>query len=1127
LSFSVPSWFKAAVLAVLAGMALLVAPAVAQAPSDIEQAVNEFLEKFEARKYDEAIAAGERALRLAEAAFGPEDGFVGMQAHSLAIALRHARRDADAVKYLERALAIHLKVRGFKDDTTKAALRELADLYTLQDETAKATKLYTETIDKLRAAGGERSSEEAYYLQEFGQYLRRIASYELSEEMLRRALAVREQQATRDDLGIAANMNNLAGVLRVLGKHSEAELYYKRTIALYEKARGSKDPNLGILHDNLGVLYLQMGRFAEAEAAHKRALAILEERFGPVHVDVGLVVANLAELYRQQIRFEEAEPLFLRALSILRQTVAPTDYRIGFVLDNLGGLYREQGRDELARSTYELALATLLATHPPNHPEVGTALNNLGLSFLSTGRPAEAEKLLQRALKIASEAYGENHREVAVALGNMGEVHQALGRLDMAKAEFARAVTILERTLGPEHPMLVWPLLRLGRVELEQNGAASALEHFRRAARVQVLARGRSQGEREHDPHGREAAVEPFTGVIEAAWRARESGAQDRAAAAETFVMAQWATLSAAGAALTQLGARLSAQDASLSSLMRDRQDLLQEWAATDKRLTAAVSVPPDRRKADAEAALRRRLADIDARLAVIEARLTKDFPNFAALSSPKPLGIDEARALLQPAEVLVQYVVLREQAFAWVVTRDGARWERLPLTRAELARKVQALRCGLDESEWVGEAKPARCLSYLGATPSDGLLPFSTAIAAELYTALLKPFEAEIAGKQLLIVPSGPLTSLPFQVLVTHAEPVAPTPGKLAGTQWLILSHAISVLPSVASLDVLRRNARPSAAKRPFLGIGNPLLLGKDGDDRRAFTIQVCPKQTSPRELTVAAKAQAGPAASYFRGGVADLERLKHLEPLPETAEELCGVAERLGATQDDVLLGAKANETELRERNAKGLLAGTRVIHFATHGLVSGELRGLAEPALVLSPPETVSENDDGLLTASEVATLKLDAEWVILSACNTAAGDALGAEALSGLARSFFYAGARSLLVSHWPVRSLAAVRLTTHAIGEIRQNPAIGRAEALRRSMVALMQERSHPGFAHPQIWAPFVVVGEGGASADGAQSIAPATASIPQPEGKRAARKVKPKAAPKQPEDQGWLLDLFK
>lgn len=122
--------------------------------------------------------------------------------------------------------------------------------------------------------------------------------------------------------------------------------------------------------------------------------------------------------------------------------------------------------------------------------------------------------------------------------------------------------------------------------------------------------------------------------------------------------------------------------------------------------------------------------------------------------------------------------------------------------------------------------------------------------------------------------------------------------------------------------------------------------------------------------------------------------------------------------------------------------------------------------------------SRSGRGLLTASEVTQLKLNADWVVLSAFNTAAGDKPGAEVLSGLARAFFYAGARALLVSHWSVESNAATRLTTSTFDVMRSDPTLGRAEALRRAMLAYMNDTKDPLNAHPALWAPFVVVGDG-------------------------------------------------
>ena len=370
------------------------------------------------------------------------------------------------------------------------------------------------------------------------------------------------------------------------------------------------------------------------------------------------------------------------------------------------------------------------------------------------------------------------------------------------------------------------------------------------------------------------------------------------------------------------------------------------------------------------------------------------------------------------------------DESFAWLVTKTDARWVKLALTPKDIADKVQALRCGLDyDGEWgaTDTARAQRCLRLLKlkAAPKDtDPLPFDLQAAYDLYEALFGPFKDMIGDKQLLIVPSGALASLPFQVLVTEKPAAAfPADGNYAGVPWLGARHATSVLPSVTSLKALREHAKVSAAGKPYLGFGNPLLTGPSGSDQSASRRQSCPAGSPGSATQVIARSGRGvDAGKLLRGGLADLALLRRQQPLPETADELCDVGRSLAAPSSDILLGGKATERTVKSLSASGALARYRVLHFATHGLLPQETAsiaaGLTEAALLLTPPDAASDEDDGLLTASEVTLLKLNADWVIMSACNTGGGDKSG-EALSGLARAFFYAGARALLVSHWYV------------------------------------------------------------------------------------------------------------
>jgi CHAT domain-containing protein len=442
-----------------------------------------------------------------------------------------------------------------------------------------------------------------------------------------------------------------------------------------------------------------------------------------------------------------------------------------------------------------------------------------------------------------------------------------------------------------------------------------------------------------------------------------------------------------------------------------------------------------------------------------LQKTLSAEFPDYAALSNPLPMTVKEIQSLLSGDEAMVLLTATIKDSYVIAITREGFDWSPIGRGSEELYQLVANFRRGLH----VANAGDASGKSSL----------FNLEFAHWLYNHLLGHVETRVKDKRsLLIVPTGALTALPFHLLVTEKPPAA-IPETLDGYRdaaWLLKRHAVSVLPSAASLKALRMLARKDQSPKPMTGFGDPLFnpLQDNGGDKRSAA--------KPAAIMSAGRGVTSLAyTDFWQGAGVDRAKLSHvLSQLPDTADELNAVAKDLGVSASDIHLGDDASETTVKRTP----LADYGIVYFATHGLVAGDVKGIAEPSLVLSIPRQPSELDDGLLTSSEVAQLKLNADWVVLSACNTIAGDKPGAEALSGLARSFFYAGARALLVSHWAVDSAAATRLTTSTFDRLKVDPKLGRAEALRQSMLAYLNDASSPRNAYPAFWAPFALIGEG-------------------------------------------------
>jgi CHAT domain-containing protein/tetratricopeptide (TPR) repeat protein len=1039
---------------------------VACAQSDNPDALyNSVGELYRTGKYAEAVPLAERYAEMMKSQYGTEAPQFATAINNLAQLYQNQGRYAEAEPLMKRALTITEKALGADHLEVGTDLNNLAHLYAAQG-------LYAE-----------------------------------AEPLNQRALKITEKALGPDHSDVGTRLNNLAQVYQNQGRYAEAEPLMKRALAIYEKALGPDHQLVATAINNLANLYAAQGLYAEAEPLNQRALAISEKVLGPGHPDVAEALNNLAALYRDQGRFAEAEPLMKRALAISEKALGPDHPDVGSDLNNLAALYDDQGRYGEAESLYKRALAIREKALGPDHPDVAAALNNLAVSYDFQGRIAETEPLYKRALAISEKALGPDHPDVATAISNLAQLYQIQGRYVEAEPLYKRALAVSEKALGPDHPDVGTRLDNLASLYFSQSDWARAADYWRRSTGVIVRRAQRGTfavGEALTGKRTSEAEQLSwvFWGLVKAVHRVASEQRNNTSLPREMFQTAQWAQSSEAAASLAQMAARGAKGAPKLATIVRERQDLVVEWQKRDVDRSAAVAQAPDKRSPQTEAENVARLADIDSRIANIDKQLKADFPDYAALASAAPLSTEDVQAQLGANEALVLFLdtpelmPTPEETFIWVITKKESRWVRSDLGTPALTREVAALRCGLDyKGAWFdangiwGSSLCTDLLKVAYTRPDHDVfgkpLPFDLARAHALYKGLFGPIEDLIKDKHLLIVPSGPLTQLPFQVLVT-APPKNALPSAFAdyrNVAWLARKHAITVLPAVSSLKALRVLAKKSHASDSYIGFGNPLLEGEpdkfkaDRDAAKLAREKRCDPTLRQRVVSMFGLRGGTRAIARSSGGI-DVADIRTWAPLPETADELCDVAHDLGVDpKTHLYLGALATETKVKQLSEDGSLAKYRIVHFATHGAVAGKISGAFEPGLLLTPPDKASDIDDGYLTASEIAALKLDADWVILSACNTAAGEAKDAQALSGLARAFFYAGARSLLVSHWEVASESTVKLVTKAVVELKAIPKIGRAEALRRSMLSLIATGKDYE-AHPAFWAPFVLVGEG-------------------------------------------------
>jgi CHAT domain-containing protein len=777
---------------------------------------------------------------------------------------------------------------------------------------------------------------------------------------------------------------------------------------------------------NLAMNISNNGRFEEAEGFFAEAEALI----APDDVLTRARALNYMALHeRNRGRFDRAieaarRAMQLRATSPQAQQAASARTGGAGPLTIDAGLARRLNTPSAAQSqiaTTSVTVAEQLAIQDAQAWQV------IGSSYAAMGETAEARKALEQARAILGRAAALGRLTAwlqARVEADLAGLELKEGRAPQAAARYQAALGIL-RTRHAGSSAEGAMLLDLGRAQAAAGQDAPALATYQRAMGIFRAQRGGLGGSADQ--------AAPYFDLLLRLSEKDPGKAQDYGAlffdAAETVVS------SATAETVNRLAARVAAGDGQIAGLSRAFEDSRRRLRATESQIAAlqADGLYTDAVRVELETILKGEQAEADA----LEARMAAANPRYNQLVSPGAPAADVQKAL-KADEAYVRLLPLSGRTYGVLLTKTKVAPYAVALNRFELREQVTRLRESLE--------------------PSETLLPFDAQRSAALFARLFGPVKADVlAARHLIYEPDGPLVSLPVALFVTDAASIrrAGDDTDYVRVAWLGKSVSTSLVVSGASFLQSRAFA-PSAARQPYLGFADPSLPRTEA---RAFA----PVTRSFTRRSVVLERVCGETRNA----------LLRIEALPETAAEVRTIGQTLG-TPGSVVTGAAFSDEAVRARSD---LADYRVLYFATHGLLPQPDACVPEPALVTSLGG--GDDSDALLDSSEILNLKIDADLVVLAACDTGGAGAAtdrtgltgGGEALGGLTRAMIYAGSRALVVSHWSIESESAVRLMTGLFAS--GSPTM--AEGLQKSQAALQAD---PKYAHPYFWAPFTLVGDG-------------------------------------------------
>lgn len=770
---------------------------------------------------------------------------------------------------------------------------------------------------------------------------------------------------------------------------------------------------------------------------------------------------NLANVLLRQRKLIDAEYYARKSITLSLSSFGSNSIEVARGLRSLAAIVNEQGRYAEAVLLSRLSLATVRAAGATGaNSTLALAQRSLGTALVADGKYAEANQVFEEmatGIKTDPEmakSYQFGDLDWVLAMLKTGKSNQANEMVsDMLKRQ--------ELSADKNSPRLAMVRAFDAASLQAENKWAEADAAFKLSMPI-LIDQARNDAENDTTSIKQQQRM---TFLLESylaslANTAKADPNQAASAAAQAFQIADIARGSGVQRALTASAARASIKDPQLANLARQEQDLQRRINTLSELLTGLRSASPDQQLPAVQGKIRSDIEAFKAQRDSLKKEIEKKFPDYAELVEPKPASVERTQRLLKADEVLVSWYFAENVGYVWAISKQAPpQFSQLAIGRKEMAKQVAQLRKALDP----------------GVSTIDEIPPFDVALAFKLYQELLAPIENSFKGKKvMLVVPHAELGQLPLSLLLTQAvaQPAKAGPIAFSGYKtvpWLTRDIAVAQIPSVTALTALRSLPEGNPNRKNFIGFGDPYFSSAQEKSAQKTSATQLATRGMPLKLRSAPKT----------AGVSSAE-LALLPRLPDTSLEIQEIGKVVGAQSEDIFLHKQASVKQVTSMD----LSDRKVIMFSTHGLVPGELNGLTQPALAMSSPDVTGDQDDGLLTMDKVIALKLDADWVVLSACNTAAGEGSGSEAVSGLGRAFFFAGAKALLVSNWPVDSVASRTLMTDLFKNQQKAQGTSKAELLRQAMLNQIDQGGMKegnsmkyAYAHPLFWAPFVVVGD--------------------------------------------------